>query len=60
MHYFFTFFHYYEVECYVGGAMIKINIIELCNMDDNDFLCAVIVPKYQEKWIFVRYWNMLS
>jgi 8-oxo-dGTP diphosphatase len=34
--------------------MIKINLIELCQMDDSKFLCAVIVPQYQGKWIFVR------
>lgn len=34
--------------------MININLIELCHMDDSKFLCAVIVPKYQGKWVFVR------
>jgi 8-oxo-dGTP diphosphatase len=34
--------------------MIKINLIELCNMDDKEFLCAVIAARYQGKWIFVR------
>jgi len=34
--------------------MIKVNLTELCHMDDNKFLCAVIVPQYQGKWVFVR------
>jgi len=28
--------------------------MELCPMSDNDFLCAIIVARYQDKWIFVR------
>lgn len=34
--------------------MIKVNLTELCQMDDNKFLCAVIVTQYQGKWMFVR------
>lgn len=34
--------------------MISVNIIELCQMDDSKFLCAVIVPRYRGKWVFVR------
>lgn len=34
--------------------MIKIDLIELCQMDDSKFSCAVIVPRYQGKWVFVR------
>jgi 8-oxo-dGTP diphosphatase len=34
--------------------MIEVNLIELCHMDDSEFLCAVIVPQYQGKWVFVR------
>lgn len=34
--------------------MISVDIIEFCQMDDSKFLCAVIVPQYQGKWIFVR------
>lgn len=34
--------------------MVKINLIELCNMEDKEFLCAVITARYQDKWIFVR------
>lgn len=34
--------------------MIKVNLTDLYQMDDNRFLCAVIVPKYQGKWVFVR------
>lgn len=34
--------------------MIKINLIELCNMGEKEFLCAVIAARYQDKWIFVR------
>ena len=34
--------------------MININLIELCHMDDSKFLCAVIAPQYQGKWLFVR------
>ena len=34
--------------------MIKINLTELCQMDDRKFLCAVIVTQYRGKWMFVR------
>jgi 8-oxo-dGTP diphosphatase len=34
--------------------MINIELNELHHMDDSKFSCAVIVPKYQEKWVFVR------
>lgn len=34
--------------------MIKVNLTELYQTDDIKFLCAVIVPKYQGKWVFVR------
>lgn len=36
-----------------GGSM-KINLTEVCNMEDKEFLCAVIAARYQGKWIFVR------
>lgn len=34
--------------------MISVNLMELCPMSDNEFLCAIIVARYQGKWIFVR------
>ncbi|GFZ30013.1 DNA mismatch repair protein MutT [Clostridium zeae] len=34
--------------------MIKVSLTELYQMNDNMFLCAVIVPRYEGKWVFVR------
>lgn len=34
--------------------MVNVDLFELCNMEDCKFLCAVIVPQYQGKWVFVR------
>lgn len=34
--------------------MIDIDLMEIYHMDDSKYLCAVIAPKYQGKWVFVR------
>ncbi|MEG0775095.1 NUDIX domain-containing protein [Clostridium sp.] len=34
--------------------MINVSLIELCQMEDDKFLCAVIAARYKGKWLFVR------
>jgi 8-oxo-dGTP diphosphatase len=34
--------------------MLNVKIADLHKMKDVDFLCAVVVSRYQGKWIFVR------
>ncbi|QAA31937.1 NUDIX hydrolase [Clostridium manihotivorum] len=34
--------------------MFNIKILDLSKMEDVNFLCAVVVSRYQGKWIFVR------
>lgn len=34
--------------------MIDVKLIELCQVEDSKFLCAVIAARYKEKWVFVR------
>lgn len=34
--------------------MIEVKLLELQEMEDNKFLCAVIAARYKDKWIFVR------
>lgn len=34
--------------------MIKVDLIELQEIEDDKFLCAVIAAQYKGKWVFVR------
>ncbi|MDF2608085.1 MAG: hydrolase [Bacillales bacterium] len=34
--------------------MIHVDLIELCQIEDSKFLCAVIAAQYKGKWLFVR------
>lgn len=34
--------------------MVNVDLIELYPIEDSRFLCAVIVARYKEKWVFVR------
>ncbi|MDF2671970.1 MAG: hydrolase [Clostridiales bacterium] len=34
--------------------MVYVNLLELQPMEDSKFLCAIIVARYKEKWVFVR------
>jgi 8-oxo-dGTP diphosphatase len=34
--------------------MLNVKVLDLCKLEDINFLCAVVVSRYQGKWIFVR------